>query len=416
MQRTLRRSVPLLACLVVLAGGERASAARVAVGTPQQLAAAILKLERSGGTIVLRPGRYPRIYLGPRAARRLTLLAHGASSRFVRLAGSRDVRIVGLAVRSTGPPGSRLDVLRSKRIVLDRVSLRGSAGSAVAMSLAGSTDVLIRGSRFSRCRRGGACIHLGLSSRVRILESAFADCRDCDFVRGGVVRGLAIRDSRFGNALLERCRADPRPACNHQDLVQLVAGTGVVIERNHFGINEYGAAQLYLSGPLRDVVVRNNVFRGVDPARPGYVAPVGITVGNRVEPVHPPLGVVLAHNTVLSGALHPRGSSSSIALSPLYAGLPVEDRPVVVNNVLALVGTPEWVCGVGTTIRNIVLVGATCSETDLRADAAFDPVSGAPGTGSPTVDAGEPGWALDDVARAPRDARPDVGAYEYRGG
>jgi hypothetical protein len=39
-------------------------------------------------------------------------------------------------------------------------------------------------------------------------------------------------------------------------------------------------------------------------------------------------------------------------------------------------------------------------------------VWGVPDPASPLVDAGEPGWATLDVDRAPRDARPDVGAYE----
>lgn len=412
----MHRGLALLVGLALVAGGETARAATAVVKTSSQLRAAIERFERTGGIVVLRPGHYPRIDVGPRSTRTLTLVAHGASARLLRIGRSRDVRVVGLTVESASSLASAVIVNYSKRVVVDRMTVRGTARAPGRLSLTGSSDVVIRRSRFSGCKPGAPCIHLGRANRIDILNSTFADCQECDFIRGGVGAGLLIRDNRFGNALSGSCRLVPGQSCNHQDQIQLVAGQDVVISRNRFGINEFGAAQLYLSGPMQNVLVRNNVFRGSHPARPGYVAPVGITVGNRIEPVHPPLGVVIAHNTILSGSPHTRGSDSSIALSPLYAAHPPDDRPILVNNVLAAVRTPEWVCDqAGASLHNVIREGEACSETDLLADPLLDPVWGVPGPDSPTIDRGQPGWAVGDVNRVRRDPLPDVGAYEYIG-
>ena len=409
------RRTGLAVALVVLAlaGGESALGARVVVDTPRELDAAVERFERTGGVIVLRPGVYPRIVIGPRSARRLTLLASGASSRRLEIVRSRDVSVVGLTIRSPAGRGALATVVRSARVVLDRVVVRGSALAPARLTLNESTDVRIRRSQFRRCKEYAPCIHLGRSSGVRITGSTFEECYGCDFVRGTVGTGLVIHDNVFGNALVGECRPEVGRECNHQDLIQIGGGENVLVSRNRFGIYETGAAQLYLKGPLRNVVVRNNVFRGTDPIRPGHVAPVGITVGNVNEPVHPPLGVVIAHNTILSGAPHGRGSFSSIALTPAYAARPPEDRPIVVNNVLAVVQTPEWLCDqAAAMITNVVVEGEGCSETDLVVDPALDPEWGIPGPHSPTIDRGTPGWAINDVNGALRDALPDIGAYE----
>ena len=325
--------------------------------------------------------------------------------------------VVGLTIRSPAGRGALATVVRSARVVLDRVAVRGSVLAPVRLTLNESTDVRILRSRFRRCKEYAPCIHLGRSSRVRITGSTFEECYGCDFIRGAVGTGLVIHDNVFGNALVGECSLEAGRECNHQDLIQIGGGENILVSRNRFGIYEIGAAQLYLKGPLRNVVVRNNVFRGTDPVRPGHVAPVGITVGNVTEPVHPPLGVVIAHNTILSGALHGRGSFSSIALTPAYAALPQEDRPIVVNNVLAVVQTPEWLCDqAAATINNIVREGTACSETDLLLDPLLDLVSGTPGLDSPTIDRGASGWATVDVDGNRRDALPDIGAYEYVGG
>jgi hypothetical protein len=275
--------------------------------------------------------------------------------------------------------------------------------------------VTIRESRFARCGEEDTCILLGRSSNVRLLGNTFGNCHNCDCVRGRLGGpGLLVRGNDFGNIVRAHC--PPGVACNHQDHMQLQGGSDVVIARNRFGIYEHGAAQIYLSGPLDGVTVRNNVFRRSDPARPGFIAPVGITVGNLVEHRHPPYRVVIAHNTILSGAEHMRGSRSSIALTPLYARVPRRLRPIVVNNVLALLERPRWVCEPArSSISNIVKEGQGCSATDLVADPLLGPVWGEPTALSLTVDRGAPGWAFDDLNGVRRDTHPDVGAYEYIG-
>jgi hypothetical protein len=64
---------------------------------------------------------------------------------------------------------------------------------------------------------------------------------------------------------------------------------------------------------------------------------------------------------------------------------------------------------------NIVREGQVCSATDLLTDPLLDPVWGVPGPDSPTIDRGQPGWAVMDLNRVRRDALPDIGAYEYIG-
>ena len=413
----MRRTGLALALLVMaLAGGESALGARVVVDTPRELSAAVQRFERTGGVIVLRPGVYPRVVIGPRSARRLTLLAAGASARRLEIVRSRDVSVIGLTIRAPAGREAFATVVRSQRVVLDQVAVRGRALAPARLNLSESTDVRIQRSRFSSCKEYAPCIYLGRSSRVRIAGSTFEECYGCDFVRGAVGTGLVIHDNVFGNALVGECGPETGRECNHQDLIQIGGGENILVSRNHFGIYEIGAAQVYLKGPLRNVVVRNNVFRGTDPIRPGHVAPVGITVGNVNEPVHPPLGVVIAHNTILSGAPHGRGSFSSIALTPAYAARPPEDRPIVVNNVLAVVQTPEWLCDqAGAMINNIIREGTACSETDLLVDPLLDPLSGMPGHDSPTIDRGATGWAVVDLNGDRRDAFPDIGAYEHAG-
>ena len=411
----MRRSPALVHALVgltAMALGDAAPAARIVVGNDAELRVAVQRLASTGGEILLRPGRYGAVVVGARSGPRLTLLARGASTRSLRLSGTRNVRVLGLRVGSSTGPASEVFVAGSGRVTLERIVVAGSGRSPARVHLDGSTDVMIRDSRFTRCGEKRACIMLGLSSRVRVVGNTFGHCLDCDGIRGRVGSGLVVRDNIFGNALRGRCPSGA--ACQHQDLIQLQRGRDILIERNRFGINDHGAAQVYLSGPLDRVTVRNNVFRGSHPSRPGYVAPVAITVGNRGEPQHPPHRVVIAHNTMLSGAAHRRGSRSSIALTHAYAYVPEALRPVVVNNVLALLELPVWVCRRARLIaNNIVMRGQTCTSTDVLGDPLIGAVWGRPTSASLTIDRGAPGWAVDDIDRARRDAHPDVGAYEY---
>jgi hypothetical protein len=403
------------AVLAAFVSVDAAPAAGVVVDGQRQLEAAVQRLSSTGGTIRLRPGRYWEVSIGPRSSRPLRVLADGVSTRYLRLLGTRNVTIVGLRVGSGVGPASEVVVASSRSVALERVAVVGTGRSRIRVRLLSSSGVTIRNGRFRRCGEEDTCILLGQSRGVRLVGNTFGACHNCDCVRGRLGGpGLIIRDNNFSNVVRAHCA--PGVLCNHQDHIQLQRGSDVLIERNRFGIYEHGAAQIYLSGPLNRVTVRNNVFRGSDPARPGYVAPVGITVGNLTEHQHPPHRVVIAHNTILSGAEHKRGSRSSIALTPLYSRVPPALRPVVVNNVLALLATPRWVCTPArASINNIVKEGQTCSSTDLLADPLIGPVWGEPTAASLTIDRGAPGWAVYDVNRVRRDALPDVGAYELIG-
>jgi hypothetical protein len=403
-----------LACLV--AAGE-ARPARIVVDTDAELRAAIERLAQPGGEIVVQPGRYAPIVVGPRSWRKLTIYALRASTRSLRLVGSRNVRIVGLRVSSARPPSSEVELVGAHHTVLERRFIRGRDRSRVRVRLMRSVGIVIRKSLFRRCGEEDACVLLGRSRKISILSNEFQRCHNCDSVRGKLGgSGLIVRDNLFGTIVRAHCVGSKD--CNHQDHLQIQRGTDIVIERNRFGVYEHGAAQIYLTGPLDRVRIANNAFRATDPSRPGLVSQVGIRVGNRAQRDHPPFHVVIAHNTILSGARHvgKLPSRASVVLSPLFPSYPVSVRPVLVNNVLALLETPESVCGrARSSTHNIVRTGHVCSAADTLTDPLIGSVWGVPNAASRTIDLGQAGWAVRDINSVPRDELPDIGAYEYIG-
>jgi hypothetical protein len=410
--------IAVLAALVfALASASAASAARVfVVDSPQELRETLERVQARAwpAVVVLRPGRYPQIVL--RRARRVTLRGPGASTRSLRILDSSRIRVQRLAVRS-GSGRSQVTVVRSSRVWLERVTVAGNARASSQLRFVRGGPITVRRSVFSQCGDGVACLTLGRAGGVTVRDTVFEDCEGCDFIRGRVGVGLKIRDNTFGNAVTGRCWRLYRDLarCNHQDIVQVQRGRKIVIERNRFGVQELGAAQIYLAaGPIDDVVVRNNVFQASAPLRPGWIDPVGIMLGNRSERYGPPTRVVIAHNTILSGAYHEgRGSDSSIVLSPLYADVPLELQPIIVNNLLASARSSDWLCGrTQTMASNVIADGTACSDDDDVGDPLVDPFWGRPDPSSPLVDAALPGWAVDDVDRAPRAGPPDIGAYE----
>jgi hypothetical protein len=123
---------------------------------------------------------------------------------------------------------------------------------------------------------------------------------------------------------------------------------------------------------------------------------------------------VIVNNTILTGSSRPDGWTNSVFATPSYANFPLEDRPVLANNVLGIVGTPERLCPLlNLSSRNVVREGTACSETDALADPALDEV-GYPLEGSPGIDQADPSWATSrDIRGVPRDEAPDIGAFEY---
>ena len=111
---------------------------------------------------------------------------------------------------------------------------------------------------------------------------------------------------------------------------------------------------------MTDVAIRDNVFLRTDPAYPDYSAWTGIVLGNPVAD-HVPTRVVIANNTIRSGSPRTNGVTNSVILSPVYATLPPEERPVLANNVLGATLNPELLCPfLQASLRNVVEAGEAC--------------------------------------------------------
>jgi hypothetical protein len=304
-------------------------------------------------------------------------------------------------------------------VKLDRVRVTAAGSSLFSrMVVAGSTHVTISRSEFARCGENReACLSTGWgswsSSYVRILDSRFHDCYGCDFVRGHIGRSLTIRGSAFDRAVPGPCGTAWE--CNHQDAVQISAGDGILIEGNRFGLTAVGAGQLYISGRVDGLTIRNNVFFGTDAAFPDWIGWAAIVLGHhRDDEQHVPLRAVLVNNTILTGAPRPDGWTNSVFATPSYANVPQDQRPVLANNVLGIVGTPERLCPLlNVSSRNVMREGTACSETDAVADPALDE-DGYPLGHAPGIDRADTSWATSqDIRGVLRDDAPDVGAFEY---
>jgi hypothetical protein len=278
--------------------------------------------------------------------------------------------------------------------------------------LRSATRVLFRGVRFTQCGDGATCILTGESRYVQILGSRFHDCFGCDFVRGRMRVGLTIRGSSFDRAVPGRC--GPHSHCNHQDAIQVQAGSRIVIEGNRFGLVHQGAGQIYASGPIDGLTIRNNVFLGTDPAFPNLAGWVGINLwraGSRDLRV--PVRVLVANNTILTGSPRPSGALNSIMVSDAYLGVPVELRPVFANNVFGVITSPEICERLQASSRNVTREGVSCSEADAVADPGVD-WRGRPADGAIVIDQADPAWATrTDLSGRARDELPDIGAFEY---
>jgi hypothetical protein len=415
----------LLLTVVALAASAAPAQSAIHVQSSRELAAAVQRTNASGGTIVMYRGRYGPLAIGPRSSNRLTILARdGVTTSSLRLHGTQAVRIEGLEIRPDGG-WARSEIAGSTNVVLDRVTVAGGRNFGSNLSVIRSVGVWIVGSEFTRCGEGktpeaGYCVRAAENHGLTFVGNNFHDCWGCDFVHGRDNAGISFR----GNAFL---RARPGPCgrildCHHQDLVDLDDGSDLLIDSNRFGLQEYGAAQIYLTGAMHRVRITNNVFIGSDPAKPGYMSQIGIWVGNRVA-ANVPRRVAILNNTILSGAERTlrgddRPTNTAVYLSPLYLGLPRLERPLLANNVLGSVVTPFRLCPfVRASVRNVVVDGETCGPTDVRVRRPGLTPDGQPTAGSTAlVDRALPRFATtNDYLGRPRDSKPDIGAYEYGG-
>ena len=245
------------------------------------------------------------------------------------------------------------------------------------------------------------------------MDNWFHDCRGCDFIHGRFGYDLTLRGNRFERAL--PCRMN-RHRCGHQDLVSFWSGNRLLIERNTFGVYKLGAAQLYLIGAVDAVTIVNNVFRGTDPRVPGYRARVAIIVGSKGSK-RVPRRVRIVNNTILTGARRIDGYAGSIRMSGVYWGLQPRRRPLLANNVIGLVEVPHHVCSVTRkAISNVVLRGVGCRGRNRVGRGHLDPDGQPTAASTLLIDrASRRLGARRDIDGRPRDSRPDIGAYEYRG-
>jgi hypothetical protein len=417
----MRLLVMILAALSLAAP---AGATTHYVSTTSQFQTAVERIGNRAGTIVLRPGRYGGLSIADRLSTRwLTVRSQpGAQTRYIAVARASHVSLVGTRIVPYWGQPARLFVSGAHQVRLSGATVRGAHGLPAGVHIRSSSGVTVRGSDFSRCGEGRVCANVFWgSSRVTLGGNAFHDCYGCDFVHAIGTSGLTLRLNTFDRALPGPCGVGG--ACNHQDLVQLFGGRAWLIERNRFGVYRAGAAQLYISGqhPTHGVTVRSNVFLRSDPAVPGVKAVSGIIVGNPPGYNGLPTGVVVAGNTVLSGAERVtqrdwKGVANSVIISQAYARLPPEQRPILVNNLLARTSHPEYLCaGAQASGYNLFREGSPCSELDLAGDPLVDeggfPTDGA----SPLVGRADPHWATPvDASGYPRDDQPDIGAYEWR--
>jgi hypothetical protein len=422
----LRHLALLFAVVVVsaLALGGRAGPAvegaplrTIYVKSDAGFAVAVRRLRRSGGSIVLLPRLYRRLVVGSRSARPLRIVGtRGARVESVLLYGTQRVSFGRVTI---GPirADALVEVRRSRHVVLHDlvVSAKGTRRSA-SILVPDSRHITIRRSNFMHCgdraRKFVNCVTLyRWSHDVVIEDNHFHDCFGCDFVHGRFGTHLTIRRNRFERAL--PCRMG-RYRCGHNDLVQLFAGRRLLIARNHFGIYRAGGAQLYLTNSVDYATIVNNVFVGADPRVPGYRARMAIVVGSNASRRLPHYAKVV-NNTILTGERRRDGYAGSIRMSTLYARVKRWKRPIIANNVIALLDTPARVCnGAQRFLRNLVVRGRSCSPSDQVGPLDLDG-RGRPREHSSVIDSANRHYApAIDATGRPRDAAPDIGAFEYR--
>jgi hypothetical protein len=424
-----RRPTAALA-LTVLAAATYAADAGAKPGEPSarktvivvrgeaEFQAALRYFQHSRGRIVLRPYLYRRLVIGPRSGSPLRIVGtRGARVEQVLFDGARNVSFGRVTV---GPirGDALIEVAASRNIVLHDlvVTARGTRHSSSILVSKGM-GVTIRRSNFMHCgdraREFTNCVTLyRWSHRVLIEDNNFHDCLGCDFVHGRFGTHLTIRNNRFDRSL--PCRMSAH-RCGHQDLVQLFAGRHLRVAGNRFGVYKGGGAQLYLTNNVDYATIVNNVFAATDPRVPGYRVRMGVVIGSNASRRLPHYAKLI-NNTILSGATRRDGYKGSIRMSSRYSVVPRWKRPIVANNVIALLETPARVCnGSQRFISNVVVRGKTCSQSDRTGPPDLDG-RGHPRRTSAVIDGANRHYAPSrDAAGRPRAGRPDIGAFEYRG-
>ena len=395
------RRLSLLAALLgaALALAPAVAAARTTRVTTDAELTAALASARPGDTIQLAPGAYAPVTISGRGgpAADLTLAGEGgATVSGMTITGSQRIVVSGLGVAPAATPAS-IHVAASSAVTFRGLQLDGGAGGAGAsMDVAATaTGVVIVDSAFLHCS-SPFCIRT-MSPDILIQHNTFDDLDDSDAVHG--FGGGVIRGNHMDHAL-------PHGGGNHNDFIQIGAGGPWTIDGNRFGVRTGGAASIWLDpingGLIHDAVIENNVVTG------HYAGQyVGIFVGGDGTPAALlPRNITVINNTVISGL------SNSLRFGRAYATLPLEQRPLVVNN------TGERLLEMCDRIRsghNVFAVGQACSATDVIGNPHLD-ATGAPTAASALlIDHGDPSVAppADFFGYARTVGAPDIGAIEF---
>ena len=424
MRRTPSLAPAVLAVVVLAAApaAEPAASKTIHVRNDKQLQAAVFRLRHSGGRIRLLPNHYRTLVVPPRSGRSLRIIGRrGVRIERVLFDRAKNVSLARVRI-SPRTEHAIVEVNHSKNIDLDRlsVSARGTDLSASVTAWA-SRNVRIRRSNFTHCGDRSVewsnCLMLfRRTQHVTIEDNSFHDCFGCDFIHGRFGSNLTIRRNRFERALPCRFRLLGRARCGHQDLIQLFAGKLLRIERNHFGVYKYGGAQVSLTGPVDNVSIANNVFVGTDRRVPGYRARIALIIGVKGSDRLPRF-VKVVNNTILTGFKRIDGYAGSLRISRAYryGGYSRRERPLIANNVIALLRTWGRVCfGARGSISNVIVRGHRCSPSDVVGDVYLDR------RGRPTAHSSLVIDTANRLHAPPRDIRgrrrglaPDIGAYEY---
>jgi hypothetical protein len=393
-------------------------ASPVLVRSDEQFRSAVAALRDAGGTILLLPHAYRELVVPPRGVRPLEIVGGpGVEAEHVRLDRTQHVTLAGVTI-TPRRGNALLEVDESRHVVLRNLRLTAEHTRwSVSMHLWRSSDVAIRRTVFTHCGdRSPAwsnCLMPEHADRVLVADSWFHDCFGCDFIHGRFGTGLTLLRNRFERAL--PCSIG-RNRCGHQDLIELFAGRKLRVVGNTFGVYKRGGAQLYLTDAIDDVRIANNVFLATDPRVPGYRVRVAMIIGSRGFR-RVPHDVLVVNNTILSGAPRVDGYAGSIRMSSLYGAVPKRNRPILANNVIALLTDRNHVCSeVQASIRNVVLNGKGCSGSDRVDRAGLDRSARPTSRSTALIDRASRRYApRADITGRPRGRAPDIGAYEYAG-
>jgi hypothetical protein len=146
-----------------------------------------------------------------------------------------------------------------------------------------------------------------------------------------------------------------------------------------------------------------------------YRARLGIYLGGRRRVPH---DVMVVNNTILSGATRRNGYAGSIGLSWAYKNVPRNERPIIANNVIALLQTSQPVCaGARMSVANVVVSGRGCSSADGVGPVNLDSRGRPTAESTLVIDRANrryaPATDITGRRRASANGGPDIGAYEY---